>query len=487
MKKHAVIIGGGLGGLSAAIKLQATGWQVTLLEKNNDVGGKLHEVVIGSHHFDFGPNTITMPHVFREVVQDAGENPDDYFTFEKLDVHTKNVFADRSSFYFSSEKERMKEELLKLDPFAADKYEDYLMEVENLYSLARQHFFHRTFSSWKDYLSLPLAKAMARVKPLTTLDAFHQQFFKDARVRYAFNRYATYIGSSPYTTPATFGLIGHLELVDGVYFTRGGNHRIALGFLKLAKKLGVTLLTNTEVTKLEVKDQRIVAAITDKEQRITGDKFILNGDLLTQFPRLVDKQHRPHFSLKHVQPSISAFVIMAAMKTRLDLHHHHVFFGENPKREFTQLFDDQKFGDDPTIYICTSSKTDETLSPDGDNLFILVNAPPLSADLNEKREPSFVIKERIYDQLEKRGLAIRDNVVNDITVDPTTIAAKFHAFRGSLYGIASNRKRDTFLRPYNAAKDISNLYFVGGSTHPGGGSPMVVLSGSNVARKILSG
>ncbi|MFA9557969.1 phytoene desaturase family protein [Evansella sp. AB-rgal1] len=482
MKKHAVIIGGGLGGLSAAIKLQSSGWQVTLIEKNNHVGGKLHEVSLGSHRFDFGPNTITMPHVFRNVIFEAGENPDDYFTFEKLETHTKNVFADNTSFYFSSHKERMKEELLKLDSFAADKYDEYLAEVEKIYTLSQNHFFHRTFSSWKDYLSLPLVKAMTKVRPLTTLDAFHQQFFKDPRVRFAFNRYATYIGSSPYTTPATFGLIGHLELVDGVYFTRGGNSQIALGFEKLARKLGVSILLNTEITKMEVKDNNISAVITDSDQRFEGNVFILNGDLLTQYPRLVEKQHRPNFSLNHIQPSISAFVILAAMKTRFDLHHHHVFFSANPKKEFTTLFEHQQFGVDPTIYICTSSKTDTTLSPDGDNLFILVNAPPLSSD--GKGDDSLLMKENIYDSLEKRGLAIRDNLLEDITVDPSRIANKFLAFRGSLYGLASNRKRDTFLRPFNTSKDIPNLYFVGGSTHPGGGSPMVVLSGRNVARKL---
>ena len=483
----AVIIGGGLAGLSAAIRLQAQGYETTVLEKNSHLGGRMHQVKLGTHSFDFGPNTITMPHVFQEVLGRSGLNPEDYFQFIRIPRHTKNVFSDGSSFYFSSEPGEMMEELAKLDEKSAGNYPAYLEEVKKLYHLANKHVFYRTFSSWRDYLSTPLALGMLRSRPLENLDHFHRRFFYDERIIRAFNRYATYIGSSPYRVPATFGLIGYLELHGGVYYTRGGNHQIARGFVRAAQKLGVTFRTETDVIQAKVKDGLIREVITHGEESIQGDVFILNGDLLTQVPRLLDSSDRPSLTDRKIngyEPSISAFVILAAQNCRLPLHHHHVFFGEDPKKEFSDIFQHSRYGDDPTIYLCTSSKTDPDISPQGDNIFILINAPPLNkggkAALDKKN-----VEERIYMGLNQRGINLRKGLTASEIVDPSLIAERFYAYRGTLYGPASNRGRDAFLRPFSRLGNIPNLYFVGGSTHPGGGSPMVVLGGQNVADLIV--
>ncbi|MBM7097220.1 phytoene desaturase [Bacillus sp. H-16] len=486
-KKTIAVIGGGLGGLAASIRLQSRGHQVLLFEKNDHTGGKLHDVRLGTYTFDFGPNTITMPHVFQNVLQEAGESPDDYFTFERLTTHTKNAFPDGSSFCFSSDPERMEEELAGLDLKSAKGYRSYLKEVSHLYELADTHFLKRTFSSWKDYMSLPLAKALMSVKPLRSLDAFHRQFFSDGRIVQAFNRYATYIGSSPYRSPATFALIGHLELNDGVYYTKGGNVEIAKGLTKAARKLGVTILTGTEIERIETSSHRVTGVVTKEDHFYKADGAVMNGDLLTQVPSLLDERVRPGLSNKKMErfsPSVSAFVMMVAVRKRFDLHHHHVFFNDDYKGEFESIFTHQSFAKDPTIYICTSSKTDPMRSPDGDNLFILVNAPPLTKEglmTSDTKEYETLI----FDRLKGRGIDIQPFLESKKTVTPKDIANRFYAYRGSLYGIASNRRSDTFLRPYNQSADLSNLFFAGGSTHPGGGSPMVILSGMNAADSLI--
>lgn len=480
--KKAVIIGGGLGGLSAAIRLKTKGFDVTILEKNQHLGGKLHEVTLGDASFDFGPNTITMPHVFQNVLADAGLNPDDYFTFTRLESHTKNVFADGSSLMFHSDKEQMINELAKIDEESALRYPVYLQETEKLYHLANKHFFHRTFSSWKDYLSIPLAKGTLMARPLETLDHFHRKFFKDERIVSAFNRYATYIGSSPFSSPATFGLIGHLEMTQGVYYANGGNHTISEGFVKACSDLGITVNTNSEVTSSKVRNGAIQEVLTNDGKSYSGDVFVLNGDLLTQSKRILGS-HATNELMNKPEPSISAFVVMASVNTRFDLHHHHVFFGKEPATEFDQIFRNHTFGTDPTIYICTSSKSDQAISPTGDNLFILLNAPPLQANMSPT-EPNEETKARIYNTLAKKGIAIEKHLLAEKIVGQADIANRFHAYRGALYGIASNRQRDTFLRPFNQSSSVTNLYYAGGSTHPGGGSPMVVLSGQNVANLI---
>nr|WP_090841080.1 phytoene desaturase family protein [Alkalicoccus daliensis] len=480
--KRAVIIGAGLGGLAAAITLQNKGFQTTLIEKNNHTGGKLHEVCLGSASFDFGPNTITMPQVFNEVVRQTGEEPENFFQFQKLTNHTTNSFKDGSSFMFSSDNERMKEELLSLDGYAADHFSSYLKEVKKLHDLAQNYFLRRTFKSWKDYLSLPLTKGLISSRPLETLDHFHRRYFKDERVISAFNRYATYIGSSPYSSPATFGLIGYLELGQGVFYTKGGNHKIAEGLEKLALKIGVDIRTAEEAQEIAVSKKTATLVVTDKSS-YEADVVVLNGDLLTQYPRLIKETDRPSLSDKkidHFEPSVSASVMLAATNKSFPLNHHHVFFGEDPRKEFTNIFEKGLFSDDPTIYICTSAKTEPARSPEGDNLFILVNAPPL-----HKKDASPSLKEEIiFNVLKKHKIDISPYLEAKKMIHPEDIKNKFHAFRGALYGLSSNDRKNTFLRPYNRSADINNLYFTGGSTHPGGGSPMVTLSGLNVGNLI---
>ncbi|UOY92099.1 phytoene desaturase family protein [Ectobacillus sp. JY-23] len=481
---RAVIIGGGLGGLSAAITLRNNGYDVTVLEKNNHFGGKLMPVQIGSHYFDFGPNTITMPHIFQKVIEQTGEKAADYFQYIKLDTHTRNFFSDGTTFDLSGDKDIMVNQFSKFDPKA--RYEAFLTEVERLYELSAMHFLPRTFTSWKDYLSPSLTKALLQVRPLQSLDHFFRMYFHHPNILQAFNRYATYIGSSPYAAPATFAMIAHLELTQGVYYVKGGNTKIAEAFVKIAKKLGITLHTNAEVTSVLTENKQVKGVVVNGEH-IDADVVIMNADLLQAYPALVTEEKRPSFSNKKVasyEPSISAFVILAGLNMRhKDLLHHNVFFSSNYKQEFTQLFMNKQYASDPTIYICNSSHTDPNVSPEGDNFFILVNAP--STENKENHPPAQEYKEHIYNILEQKGLSIRSHLINERIITPTDIEETFGAYKGALYGISANKRQNAFLRPFNQSKDIHNLYFVGGTTHPGGGSPMVTISGMNVAREII--
>ncbi|QFT88327.1 Diapolycopene oxygenase [Bacillus sp. THAF10] len=487
MKKVA-IIGGGLGGLSAAITLSANNYDVTLFEKNGHLGGKLMEVKVGDASFDFGPNTITMPDVFREVVSQTGDSPDDYFDFIKLSTHTRNIAKDGTIFDFTTDKEKMIEQLHSLDSEGAKNYPAFIEEVTRLYQLGEKHFFRKAFTSTRDYLSPSLGISFSKVRPLQSLHRFHKKYFKNPFVVQALDRYATYIGSSPYASPATFALIAYLELVDGVYYTKGGNINIAAGFKKAARKLGVNLKTNCKIASIEVKNKQAISVTAVTGERYETDMVIMNADLLSAYPELVREVDRPHFSNPKAaafEPSISAFVLLAETKVRYsELLHHTVYFSDNYQNEFQHLFEERKYPNDPTIYLCNSSYTDQAKSPNGDNLFILANAPGIN-EQNVKSESDY--KNIIYETLDKRGLSIQGNVLAEKIISPSMIQDTFGAFRGSLYGLASNKKRDAFFRPSNKAADIGNLYFVGGSTHPGGGSPLVTLSGLNVAHAIIRG
>ncbi|MFD2216314.1 phytoene desaturase family protein [Metabacillus endolithicus] len=482
--KKVVIIGGGLGGLAAAISLAAKGYNVQIVEKNNHIGGKLMPYKLGSHQFDFGPNTITMPQIFKRVFELAGEKSENYLTFQKLPIHTRNVLSNGQILDFTNDHTHMKKQLAQVDEYGDKHFHSFVDEITRLYTLSEKHFFYKTFQSWTDYVSPTLASALLRVRPFESLHHFFSRYFRKREVIETFARYATYIGSSPYKSPATFSMIAYLELVQGVYFIKGGNVRLAESYEQLAKKLGVEITLNTTVTKLNVDHKKVTSILLANGETISADEVIMNADLLKAYPELVEKQYRPHFSdvkRNRYEPSISAFVILAGLSIRNpQLLHHNVFFSKQYKEEFQEMFQEQKYSKNPTVYISNSSITDPEQSPEGDNLFILVNAPALGRNGEAEMNPH-EYKEHIYSLLESKGLSIRKHLVQERVITPQDISTKFGAYRGTLYGLSSHKRKDAFLRPSNFSKDIRNLSFVGGSTHPGGGSPMVVISGLNVA------
>ncbi|MFZ0476879.1 MAG: phytoene desaturase family protein [Halobacillus sp.] len=476
------IVGGGLGGLSAAVTLAKSGAEVKLFEKNDHFGGKMMPVNEAGYHFDFGPNTITMPEVFQDVLRQGCLEKE--LPFTKLTHHTRNQFKDGTTFDLSSDRQYMKQQLYHLDKKGFENYDAFLLEIERLFHLSKEYFLHRTFSGWKDYLSPSLAKGFAQVRPLESMDHFFRRYFSHPGIIQSLNRYSTYVGSNPYVTPATFAMIAHLELNEGVYYVPGGNTKIAEYMANAAENQGAQLYKNTRVEKILTRNKKATGVVACGHT-YEADYVIVNGDLLQSVPELIDNEKRTSLSdkkLRSFDPSISAFVIMAGLDTTVpDLHHHHVLFSRNYEKEFSSLKNGQ-YAEEPTIYIGTSAKSDSTLSSEGDNCFILVNAPALGTSIEIDRER---YKEKIYKDLAHAGIPIENHVFFEKVIGPEEIESHFGAYRGSLYGPSSNRRLQAFMRPFNQSQDFSNLYFCGGSTHPGGGSPMVVLSGQNVANQIL--
>ncbi|TKI48133.1 phytoene desaturase family protein [Lysinibacillus tabacifolii] len=472
------IIGGGLGGLACAISLAHKGYDVHLFEKNSTLGGKMRPVTLGDYYFDFGPNTITMPYVFNQVIEQTGVDAAPYFRFVEVQPHMKNVGVNGETFYLSNNRAFMIRQLQHLDPHGAKNYPAFITEISRLYFLARQHFLNKAFLSKKDFISPKLANALLAVRPFETLEKFLQRYFTNPFVLQCFLRYATYIGSSPYKTPATFAMIAYLELVEGVYYVPGGTASIAKGFERRARELGVKIYTNSEVININI-DNGVAKSIELKQgEKISSDLLVVNADILQAMPTLMDSSFLA--KKRQITPSSSVFVILAGLNKKIaSLEHHNVFFSPNYFNEFEQLFEQKVYANEPTIYICNSSKTDVTRSPKGDNLLILVNAPA-------GQTPPDQYDEIIMKQLERYSIYIKDAIVQKQIITPQTIEQDFNSYKGALYGYASNSFRSAFFRHSNKSSIASNLYFVGGSTHPGGGSPLVTLGGMHVADAIVN-
>lgn len=489
MKQKAVIIGAGFGGLSCAVTLAAKGWEVTVLERQPHPGGKLQRITEQGYTFDRGPSTITMPHVFRLLYELAGVQMEDYVQLYELEPRTRNVFADGTVVDFSRDNAYMEAQIAAYSPGDAALYSEFMAEAGTLYRLSERQFLNRLLLSWKDKLSPALVRDLLRVRPFLSLQSLLKRYFRHPHTLAMLGRYATYVGSSPYRSPAIFAMLGYLEGGQGVYGVRGGTYKLVEGLIAVAERLGVRIVTGTEVTSISAVNGSVEGVDTVKGF-YPARTVIAGGDVLSINRMLLPESSRPGMSDRRIagyEPSLSGLVTLAGIRRKYDqLLHHTVFFPEQYEPEFEDIFEHRRPPQHPAVYVCYSGYSEPELAPEGgSNLFILANAPYLSkaCDWNEEAE---LYGGRVLGVLEQHGLTGLRQAEVLTRYTPQDIADDTLAYRGAIYGISSNSVRQTFFRPGNQSKDIKGLWYVGGTTHPGGGTPVVSLSGRLVGEHIAS-
>ena len=487
--KRAIVIGAGLGGLSCAIRLASAGYQVTVVEKQQTVGGKLQHVQMGEYSFDRGPSTITMLDLFERVFTAAGRKMSDYLSLYPLDPLTRNRFADGHVVDLRSDPLAVESQIAAYSPEDARQYRPFLLEAQRLYALSRGRFLDRLLLSPRDKLSWPIATGFAQIRPLTGLDKLLRRYFRHPNTLAMFGRYATYVGSSPYEAPAVFAMLAHVEASVGIYGIRGGTYNIPQAFAQLARELGVEIKLGTEVRRILVRDGQATGVETDTGT-LEADVIICGADVLTAYRDLIDANDRrsmPDRRIARYEPSLSGFVVLAGVRRRFDqLLHHTVFFPDIYRDEFKDIFSRKRPPVDPTIYICWSGHSESNMAPEGcSNLFILANAPYQSDQTNWQVE-AMPFAKKVLQRLDEAGLSgIESTIENRVLYTPSDLERDTGAYRGAIYGISSNSVGQTFARPSNRSRDVRGLWFVGGTTHPGGGTPIVTLSGQLVAEEII--
>lgn len=486
--KKVIVIGGGIGGLSAAARLAHGGYSVTVLEQQAAVGGKLQRIALGDYRFDRGPSTITMPHAFRSVFASVGRRMEDYVTMYRLETGTRNRFGDGTIVDLSSDLSRMEEQLAAYSPEDAKQYRAFMKESEALYLQAEQHFMNSMLLSWKDKLQPGLAAAFVRIRPLTKLNALLKSYFRHPYTHALFGRYATYVGSEPGRSPAIFAMLPHVEAALGIYGVRGGTYSIVDGLLRLAQELGAEVRTSIRVQRIVSQGGHIAGVETD-DGFMPADIVLANGDVLSVCRNLISEEARPSMPDKRInryEPSLSGFVLLAGIRRQYEqLHHHTVFFPESYGSEFEDIFRRGIAASDPAIYICHSGYSEPGMSPEGgSNLFILANAPYTSNKWRWEREAE-AYRSSLMSKLAGYGIEGLEHEAEALAVyTPEQLERDTSAFRGAIYGISSNSARQTFFRPSNRG-DLKGLWFAGGTTHPGGGTPMVAMSGLLTAEAII--
>lgn len=481
-KEKIGIIGAGLGGLSSAIYLANAGFQVSVFEKNSYAGGKAGNLVKNGFRFDTGPSLLTMPFVFKEIFEQNNEIAEDHIRIKQLKTTCKYFYTDGSIINaYSSSDEFAKEIELKTSD-SAESLKKYLNYCRDIYDFTSELFLFNPELNLKTFLTLKGLKSViniSKVDPFRTMHKANQSFFNDSRTIQLFDRYATYNGSNPYRAPATLNIIPYVELSLGSYIAEGGITILAAELKRHAEKKGVTFNFNQSVKKILTKESEVLGIRSNEEDHFF-DAVVSNVDVSYTYKQLLN------FNLKNEnEPSLSGIVFYWGVKgTYSCLEIHNILFSENYKKEFDDIYKFNKCPDDPTIYIYISSKYKKDDAPkDYENWFVMVNAPyDNGQDWNKEiRKLREVIIKKIEDVL---GIDLTEKIQFEETLSPPEIEIKTGSLHGSIYGSSSNNINFAFRRHPIKSKYFKNLFFCGGSVHPGGGIPLVLLSGKHASELI---
>ena len=490
---NVIVVGAGIGGLSAAIGLAARGVHVTLLEQNTRVGGKLNFWDKDGFTFDTGPHVLTMLWALDEVFQAAGTRLADHLDMVRLDTVCRYHFEGGATLDAPADSEDAALAIARFAPSDEAGFRRFLAYARQVSDATTDPFLRQDFGAQVHGLPSTAQWGQLRdflaLKPWRTLRDVIQAHFTDPRLRQIFELYALYSGSHPARASGIFATVADVQWRQGTYYVRGGLYALAHALRYLALSLGVHVQTSTQATEIIVKGGHARGVATHTGDRLYADAVVCNADCLTALTTLIPPPARRAWTEKQVEkiePSTSAFLLLLGIQgTYPQLAHHNSFLAQNGEAEFTAIFDQGRPAEDPTIGVACQSVTDPSKAPPGcSNLFVMTNPPALSDRFDWQTEtPRY--RELVLAKLERMGLTgLRDRILVEQIWTPLDLQSRYAAYRGAIYGLSSNGWRQGFLRSPQVSPDVRGLYFVGGSTHPGGGVPLCTLSGTNAAKRI---
>ncbi len=488
MVKSVGIIGGGLGGLTTALRLAKNGFKVSLFEKNQNLGGKMNQVILNNYYFDTGPSLLTMPFVIDELFYYLGLDRKQYLNFEPIDPVCRYFWTDGTQLTAHTEMNKMRRAISEISAEDAANLKDFLLYSRRIWELTADVFLYTPVHETRKLFNRRILKKILRIGEIDPFRTVHQgisRYFTNPKIIQIFDRYATYNGSDPYKAPATLNIIPYVEYVLGSFYIKGGMYRLVEEIKNLCEDRDIQIHTETNVQRILHKSDKINGLLIHGE-KIDFDYVVCNNDVVTSYNDLIEGYNHSKRNLNRLEPSLSGAVFLWGIKgTYENLVHHNIFFSDDYKKEFQNIFSEMKVPDDPTIYIAITSKSDAEHAPtESENWFVLCNMPFLHKNWSWQESQKY-LRESVMKKLEKSGLDIETNIEYEQIISPQDIYKLYNSNKGSIYGISSNSRWSAFHRPANRNRDIKGLYFVGGSTHPGGGIPLVMLSAKLACDLIL--
>ena len=487
-----VVIGAGMGGMTAAARLSRGGHEVVLYEASERVGGKCRTEWIGKVAFDTGPSLLTLPAVYKDFFQRTGKPMGLVCPIESVDPSFDYRFADDTSVKFAnlSRNKTLENITESFGAESAAQWDRIMKRAERMWDVSRGPFIESELKSPISLLKrITILRDMKIIAPWKTLRAHADEIVKDQHLRYIMDRYATYSGSDPRKAPAVLSTIAFVEESFGAWHVRGGLGQLTEKVYQRAVDVGVTFHLNSPVSAITTEGKKATGVILADGTVVQADAVVANADASLVYNKLIKGHKRTlrkaRKNIEKADVSVAGFCLLLGMRKDSDqiLNHHTILFPEDYDAEFDAIFTHGKPVEKPTIYICAPQDPEMSKDETLEGWFVLVNAPTHGQfDWNDK-EFARNYANSIIDQIEARGISVRDRLESLTIRTPADLEAAVHAPGGAIYGTSSNGARAAFMRAKNRSP-IKGLYLVGGSAHPGGGLPLVGISGDLVTEAI---
>jgi phytoene desaturase len=477
--QRAVVIGSGFGGLAVAIRLQAAGVQVTILEKREAIGGRAYRLEDRGYVFDMGPSLITAPHIIDSVFEAAGRRLEDYVDLMPLDPFYRIYFHDGTHFDYVGDPDRMKAQMAVFNPDDAQRFDAFMEKVQPIYdAVIGDRLGSRSFGDLKTMVGfIPRLIKLDAYRPVAN---FVNRYFKDFRHRFIYSFHPLFVGGHPFQTPSVYLMIPYLERKGGVWFSRGGMYSVVEAMGELFAELGGEIRTEHEVTRIGVRDRK-VTHVEAGGQRFEADLVVSNGDPGHTYRDLIDGSHRTKWTDRKVEKidySMSCFLLYLGTRRQYpELEHHTLILTERYRGLLDDIFKRKILPDDFSMYLHVPTRTDPSMAPEGcESMYVLVPVANLKGEVDwEAHREAFA--DKVIDFLEDWGMeGLRENLEVLHIMDPTHFRDELNSLHGNAFSIVPKFTQTAWFRPHNRSEDVDGLYLVGAGTHPGAGVPGVFLS-----------
>ncbi|MCG3203588.1 MAG: All-trans-zeta-carotene desaturase [Elusimicrobia bacterium] len=475
-KKNIIIIGAGPGGLTSAMILAHRGFNVTVFEAKDVVGGRNAPLKAGPYTFDIGPTFLMMRFILEEMFKEAGRDASKYLTFKKLDPLYSLRFDDREML-MSSNHSRMREEIKRLFPGNELGFDAFLSHEGDRYKKLYP-CIQRDYSKLTSLFSLDLMKAFPSLSFGRSLFQNLGRYFTDDKLKLAFTFQAKYLGMSPWECPAFFTMLPFIEHEYGIEHVMGGLNRISQAMARVVEEVGGTIRLSTPVASLLLEGRTVKGVKLESGETVEADEVILNADFAHAMSKLVPSGTLEKYSVKKLKKkkySCSTFMLYLGVNKKIPLNHHTIFFAKDYRTNVRRIFSEKTLSDDMSFYIQNASVTDPSLAPEGKStLYVLVPVPNRmgSVDWTREKEP---FKNRVLDLIvERAGIKdLRSHIEVERVITPLDWEEKQRIYAGATFNLAHTFSQLLYLRPRNKFEELDHCYLVGGGTHPGSGLPTI--------------
>ncbi|WP_334046583.1 phytoene desaturase family protein [Lacticaseibacillus paracasei] len=490
--KTVAIIGSGIGGLTAAVRLQKLGYNVTIYEKNSQPGGKMSQIQSHGFTFDVGPTIIMMKDIYEEIFRFCGVDPKKYLPFEEVQPLMHLVFSDQSSLNLSQDLPTLIAEVARTSPNDVSGILNFLSDVYQKYQIAKPNFLERSFRNWRDFYNLPSLYAGLKLRTFGNAYKNISKFIKNENIRKSLAFQTLYIGISPYQGPSLYNIIPMIELFYGVYFLKGGMYTVVNSLVKLFKELGGTLKLKTSVKEIVIRN-KVAIGIRTENRFIASDYVLCNADFPTAMATLITNQlDRGRYTdqkIAKMKYSCSCLVFYLGLDKKYPNQElHTIYFAQDFDQNVAELFESGKLPKDPSYYVYLPSKIDPTLAPkNSDSLYVLIPVPELSKFNDWSIKTIEEYRQLIINKLKKNSVFsdIDQHIVLKKEFTPLDFKEKFGAYNGATFGLRPTLGQSNYYRPHNKFDYAEHLYFCGSSTHPGAGVPIVMQSAKLAVKELI--